>query len=323
MAENEETPAQAGGGDWFNTGFDSLDDEEKWQPQYDDSDQGPRRVWMPNGKTNRLLWLDDNPFCFWEQQFKFGEAGWRNWLVHLSRNNIAPVHPMDAVFPPGDKGSPSSISFVGYTTVLNLTGYEKGGKRVAFYREMHGAKAGTKKNPGVLHKMRRLKKKHGTLVGLVFDIMRVGENSPSSGNDFDLIEKVPVHAEAYAKFLKLRNEALAEGDDDKLMDARKAYQYAMTKVLEYLKKQGYTEDTVPVPYVYSQVFEPMSVENMQKLADQVQKARTAAGIGGGGAGSDVGYTDKTKAGGWGDGGGSGGSSKSGGDDPDFDEDMPF
>lgn len=367
-SEAKEPDSTAGGDDWFNTGYEVLDDEDNWtSSQFYDYDDEIRRWWMPPGVERRMLIMDDNPATFWEQQFKYGDRNWQNWLVHLSRNGIAEHHPMDDVFAPGDKNAPCSTYFVGYHTVMDLTGYKAKAReverevngetkkvklperQVRFHRQLLGAKAGSKKKPGLLHRLRRYKKKRGTLVGCIFDVRRSGPGATNTGDEWEFVTQIDINLKALAAYYKHRKA----GDEEK---AKKAWNAAMAEVIAYLKAdegdyiQKYTEDTVrekrggkfidvkvhvedgdiewPAvrfehdelvePVNYREFFQPMTVEQMEKLANEVKASRRGGGSGQhSGGDDDVPYKKHDTGSDKSTGGGGGWS------DEDDDADIPF
>lgn len=46
------------GGSWYDTGFGGIDNELKRQEEL----YGPKRFWVPKGKTSNAVWVSDDPF---------------------------------------------------------------------------------------------------------------------------------------------------------------------------------------------------------------------------------------------------------------------
>ena len=62
------------GKDWFDTGYDGLDDAMKkerarWQP----------RFWLKEGEKRKIIFLDDEPLCFYEHHLKINGQ----WVIIL------------------------------------------------------------------------------------------------------------------------------------------------------------------------------------------------------------------------------------------------
>ena len=130
--------------------------------------------------------MSDVPFAFWEHQFKLN-GNWRNWAVCKKRSRIS-----DSCYL-CDRYPDRYPYFVGLYTVINMTEWEsKKGRKYNFSREIFAARLGSKKRPGILKKLKRLHERHGRLRGLVFDVYRSGEKTESCGDEFELVEKVPV-----------------------------------------------------------------------------------------------------------------------------------
>lgn len=195
---------------WYSTGYEDL--QEKADKGYDgDHDNGIRRHWQPPNTMHRLLFLDDEPVTYFEHQFKLN-GSWRNWAPCRVRNKMDDFCFLCDHF---DKSYPS---YIGGHTVIDMTPWtSKKGATFCFGRKMFVAKLGGKDKPGVLRKLSKLKKKHGRLRGLVFDVERTGSKTESCGDDFDLVEKIdPEDIAAYrdekmAAFVDQLNENL-DGD---------------------------------------------------------------------------------------------------------------
>ncbi len=270
------------GVDWFNTGWETLDDPNKWMNKGKFKDTGPARFWVKPGTTVRSMFLDNVPFMFWERNWRM-DGHWRNWMIHLQRNGLAEVDPLDAVFTdPKTNDLTNWPYYIGFLTVIDFSAWTaKDGTKIQYSRKLYGAKAGSKKKPGPLHKIRRLQQKYGDLTGHVFDIFRGGDQDPSVGTDFDLVEKVdPKDIEKYAKSLGVDWE-----------------------------KRPWT------PFKYRDVFKPMSIQAAQALADKLKKIAPE-----GGGDEDVGYKVSDGGGGTGKPAGGGGD---GWTDNGADEDIPF
>jgi hypothetical protein len=165
---------------WFKTGYESA--KEAYE-DFGDGDQ-LRRHWQPPETTNRLLFLEDDPFLFWEHNLKL-DGHWKNWFVCPKRNKI------EGSCAICDKYEDRYPYFIGMHSVINMTPWtSKKGNVYNFQREIFAARLGGKDKPGVLKKLERLKQKHGRLRGLVVDVYRSGAKTESCGDEFEVMEKV-------------------------------------------------------------------------------------------------------------------------------------
>lgn len=261
---------------FFKAGYQSLDTAWDDLPGKND---GPRRVWMPPGKTQRHLFLDDDPMCFWEHKFQFN-GSYKNWEPCVTRNKIGPECP-----PCSTEGE--YPYFVGLHSTINLTPWftKKTKEEVNFQREMFACKMGSDDKPGVLRKLRKLKEKHGRLRGLIFDIERPGKKTESCGSEFELVEKIdPAELMAYRD--KMLGEYLARLNEGRPTDK-------MMTMEEQLKRSPWES------FDYEGVITPRSVESLRamfppggkKKYDDDGKGGDGDGDSGGGYSDDSGGAD--------------------------------
>lgn len=199
---------------WFKTGYEAVNHA------YDDlPNRGPRRVWMPPETTNRFLFLDDQPFLFWEHQFQ-NNGTWQNWEPCRVRNK------MEDVCVICDRYPDRYPYFVGYHSVISLTPYtDNKGRTWCFGRQMYGAKLGGKDKPGVLKELQRLSGKHGGRTrGLIIDAYRSGAKTETVGDRLEIVERIDpdiVVAWVKQKLLPHIEEVNKGKDDDKKLTLEK------------------------------------------------------------------------------------------------------
>ena len=176
------------------TGWDNAEAEESTSTK---REYGPRRFWMPAGSTKRIMFLDSEPFCFFEHNLYAITGEGKDKAVCLKKNGI------------DDRGCPLCDkehwpSYIGYFSVIDMgdVSYDdegavlKGwtsskGVTYQFGRSLYGAKRGGRDKPGVLPKLNRLaSKRGGTLAGTVWDVHRSGGKVESVGDEFEFIERV-------------------------------------------------------------------------------------------------------------------------------------
>lgn len=188
-----------GGGGFGSQGWD-IDDVGGGKQYSDNKEFGPRKFWMPASATKRVMFLDGNPFCFYEHGL-YSVNKSKDSVTCLKKNGI-------------DEGKGCPLceaemwpSFIGYFSVIDmgdvtrksdgsvkLTGWtSKKGVTYQFGKSLFGAKRGGADKPGVLKKLQRLSQKHGgDLTGTVWDIYRSGAKVESVGDEFEFVEKVSV-----------------------------------------------------------------------------------------------------------------------------------
>lgn len=238
-------------GDWFGSGFDALDDMEEERAKSGgsggDFDKTPRRYWMRDGEKRRIMFLDDNPFCFWEHNTKNPVTGkWDRYTICPRKNGISDDCP--------DCDNEQWPSFIGYFTVVTLDPVEfkskKDGKtiRLEWTKRLYGAKAGSTRKPGVLHKLRRLKDRKDGLVGTIWDVYRDGDMSPSIGNDFEFVERVKPEGSESLEAAIRRYAKEEKGVDDELWEKAPWEPYDYNDIFNPEKRENgdrVQEDDVP------------------------------------------------------------------------------
>jgi len=192
---------------WFQTGYESATDayESAGGDDAAFTKRETRRHWQPPNTTNRLLFLDDDPFVFFEHKMCIN-GSWKNFEPCKVRNKMEEEC---AVCDHNESTTKKSYpKFTGLHTIINMTPWtSKKGNVYNYAREIFPALMGTEKRGGVLRKLARLKKQHGRLRGLVFDVERSGEQSEGCGDDFILVHELDPDAidaardKAMAKFV--------------------------------------------------------------------------------------------------------------------------
>lgn len=192
---------------WGNTGWDSVGSVDGESGGGEKKEYGPRRFWMPAQVTKRVMFLDNDPFTFYEHSLYNITRNAADRAICLKKNGI------------DQRGCPICdadlwSSFIGYFSVIDMGDVKYGANREVtlegwtsnkgvtyqFGRKLFGAKRGGKDKPGVLQKLRRLAQKHGGLTGTVWDVYRSGGKVESVGDEFEFIERVA--PEDFASYLK-------------------------------------------------------------------------------------------------------------------------
>ena len=159
---------------WYHKG---VDDESLEKAEKEGASSTQRRLWIPKGAQKRVVFLDDEPFCFWEHNPKINGQFKDNW--YTCRKGL------------DDNGCPlcaSKVSryYVGFVTVLDVDGFtsKKDGKVYKNFRQLLPMKTDT------LKRFKIYKQRKTTLVGARYALARVGEKAPTCGDDWDFEDYV-------------------------------------------------------------------------------------------------------------------------------------
>jgi hypothetical protein len=251
----------ADGKSWYETGFTGIKREADRIEQM----SGPNRIWIPAGAKKELVFVDDEPACIHEHNPKLN-GDWKNWYTCLK-----PVYP-DDVACCAVLGKDYPPYYVGFFTVIDCTEWtDKKGNKYQYEVKLFPAKLKT------LKRFEIKKKDKGTLTGKLWSVMRVDKESPSCGDEFEVVREADM-----AKLFALANfkgkklgELFAAGNT--------------TENIEKLKKTWQVEvvdgKVVPklVPFAYFNVLHP--------LPPKVDP-REDGGFGGGGSTTSAGGAAK-------------------------------
>lgn len=158
---------------WFDTGYGGAEREsERRELGY-----GPKRFWLkPKGRIE-LVFVDDSPFAFPEHQWKlegqkqpeFGTCilGVHNECAGCSGKGV------------------QKAEYTGHLTAIDCTGYmDKNGTEHKFELVEFCPKN------KVMLKLKNKKERTGSLIAQLFSVFRTDEQSPNTGDDFDLVREV-------------------------------------------------------------------------------------------------------------------------------------
>ena len=160
---------------WFNQGYDNVDKAER---ERSTGGKGASRWWMPAGTEDRpsekeCIFLDDEPFCFYEHNPKIGGEFKGHWYTCTQ-----------GVWP-GERCAMCANDvpryYVGLLSALDLSEWEYQGRIYKNMRRIFPAKIDT------LKLLRTKKKRRGSLVGTRWLISRTAAKAPNVGNDFEFI----------------------------------------------------------------------------------------------------------------------------------------
>jgi hypothetical protein len=175
---------ETGGGGWFQSGYDAVGEEvARRDKQQEEWANQTRRFWMPekDRETHKtvvapVLFVDGIPFTYREHGF-YIDGSWKNWQTCLV--GTGSKCPYDEA---GNKNY-----FVGAYTVLDGREWVSKDKTVHKWDMcLYPAKGDALKALKILAEARG-----NDLAGCLFRVSRSGDKSPSVGNVFDFVERLP------------------------------------------------------------------------------------------------------------------------------------
>jgi hypothetical protein len=158
---------------WYETGFTGAEREAEKR----ELGGGPRRFWLRSGESREGVFIDDNPFCFWEHQYRVADSKEpENTTCIIKIHNECPACNSSTV----QKGE-----YTGHLTFVDCTGYvsKKDGKEHKF--ELVEFCPKTK----VMNRLKAKKEKKGSLIGQLYNVTRTDEHSPNTGDDIEFIRE--------------------------------------------------------------------------------------------------------------------------------------
>lgn len=221
---------------WAQQGFGGLKHEEERLATL----FGPNRVWLKPGSSLEFLFIDDEPFTFYEHNPKI-DGSWRNWVTCLSGSDYDTTPCCEIL-------GPNSKYYVGYFTVVDLSKWtDKKGNVHQYEVKLLPAKAKT------LKKLKRKKEERGSLVGCIYKAHREDEESANVGDEFEFIKEADLSkvfdavnykgtklAELYAKAF--------EGGPEQIALLQKTFSLSIGDDKKPVQKV--------VPFNYFSIFEP-------------------------------------------------------------------
>lgn len=184
----------------------------------------PLRFWLNKGTTKEILFLDDEPKFLYEHRIKtIGKNGKVKWREFTCRRGMTPGCPYCL--------SEMYRSYIGFLTVLDLTGYrDERGDEHTNIRKLFAM------GLSLADRFARWKKKKDGLTGWIVECVRNETNSNSAlGDDFEFVKRIP--------------------------DLSKAKEYFFTSKLEGGKAKP------SEPYDYATILAPHSVEEMKMIQE--------------------------------------------------------
>jgi hypothetical protein len=246
---------------WYSRGADGVEKERKRLEALDK----PNRLWIPRGKENRVVILDEESFNIYEYNWQMG-GSWLNWATMPEDPEANEVFREKGLKP----------YFVAMRTIINCTPYtDRNGKEHNFQFQLLPAK---KKTAQLLEER---SKDHDGIAGKMFKVRRFEDDkSISAGDDWVFEKEVELD-----KLLEY-----AEYKGKKLLDLIKAANESEEKAA-YLKSKfavNVTDGTIVpglTPFNYFEILGPPSKRQARDLV--------AGYSGGSGRGSSNGAKEDT------------------------------
>lgn len=244
---------------WYDSGWNDTEGNGGGASEGSGRSRGPTifRLRLPYGMESGrdILYLDDDPFRFWEHNGKDRESG--KWTVYAPcrrRNNIG-----DGVCPVCEKMSkdaPLNLYNIGMLTGIDISfavGKEYRGER-NFYlceKRLVPAKRGSQDYPGALADLHRIREREGRLRGIVIHQLRKGKKSPTIGDSFEVVERLK--DDQIVEYLKDRvRKMIQDGTVGKACEA----QNVAPPGADFYREKILKIDLSPAPY--TDIFQPMS-----------------------------------------------------------------
>lgn len=167
--------AQKQGGGWMRRGADGFSKKANIDTmlQMRKARMAPR-IWLPEGGSKRLVFLDSNPAFIWEHSLpdENGKLG-RNFVTCVKEDQPCPLC-----------GAGQRSTYTAYLTVIDVDGYKKKtGEAVTNIRSLYPIKGSTMKV------VQGLLDEHKNLSGLAFEVKRLSADDPNCGRDFKFLKK--------------------------------------------------------------------------------------------------------------------------------------
>ena len=225
------------------------------------------RLRLPYGMgTGRdILYLDDDPFRFWEHNGRDPESNkWTRYGVCRNRNNIGDkvCSVCDEIDKhrdsDGKSKAPLNLYNVGVLSAIDISfavGKEYRGNRNFYLMEKRivPAKRGSQDYPGALADLHRIREREGRLRGIDLHQLRKGKLSPTIGDSFEVIDRIEPNDDAIMEYLKERVRRMIKSGAIKTTCEEKGVGVPNKEF--YIEKM---KELDLAPVNYSEMFQPMS-----------------------------------------------------------------
>ena len=158
---------------WFKKGEEGFVEKKKLDKAAElRKEKNVPRFWLKKGERAKVIFLDDEGFYCYVHQLNIN-GSWNNYITCPAETRPCPI--CDS----GDRAT-----FCAHYSVIDLRSYTKqDGTKVKYSKKILPAKS------SAIHRLYDLKKKHGSLVGMLVEVIRY-ENDPNCGGTFEVLGKV-------------------------------------------------------------------------------------------------------------------------------------
>ena len=249
---------------WYETGYEGAEKEaEKKAMGYP-----PDRLWQPAGSTTEVVFVNDNPFCLREHQWRDSNGNWHHATC------IAKID--DRGCPGCSQNGVSRADYVGHYTIVDVSGYTRRDGTENKYRLIL-LPAKTK----VLNKFRMKKENRGSLLGQLWNLTRSDSNSPNTGDDLDHVREVKM--EGLYEVVTYKGKSLKE-----MIDKANGNSAEAERTRKYLAHHFQVPEEGPIPekipqFNFPALMEPMEFGAMKSAVADAQPFKGKGSSSGGSA----------------------------------------
>lgn len=167
---------------WFKKGEEGLKEKKKLDKVAElKKEKNVPRFWLKKNEKAKIIFLDDDGFYCYVHQLNIN-GSWNNFVTCPAETRPCPICE-----------SGERATFCAHYSIIDLRSYTKNdGTKVKYSKKILPAKS------SAIHRLYDLKKKHGSLVGMLIEVTRY-ENDPNCGGTFEVIGKVKDFAKKFKK----------------------------------------------------------------------------------------------------------------------------
>lgn len=243
---------------WYETGYEGAEREAEKQS----FGRPPDRLWQPAGGTKEIVFVDDNPFCLKEHQWRDTGGDW-HWATCIAKIS-------DAGCPACEKATVGRPAYVGYYTLVDVSGYvTRDGEENKYRLILMPAK--TK----VLNKLKKKKENRGSLLNQLWNLTRADSNTPSTGDDLDHVREISMEGLYSVVTFKGKSlKEMIEKANGTGPDAERGRKY-LSHFFQ-IPEEGEIPARIPT-FNYPIILEPIEAKEMRTATANVQPYGGKAG----------------------------------------------
>jgi len=236
---------------WYERGYEGAEREAEKQAV----GRPPDRLWQPAGGTKEIVFIDDNPFCLKEHQWRDTDGRW-HWATCIARIS-------EEGCPACEKKTVGQPAYVGYYTIVDVSGYvTREGEENKYRLILCPAK--TK----VLNKLKKKKENRGSLTGQLWNLSRADANTPSTGDDLDHVREISL--EGLFSVVTFKGKLISE-----MIEKANGAGPEAEKTRKYVAHFFQIPDEGPIPekippFNYPSILEPIDAKELRTAVANVQ-----------------------------------------------------